>query len=511
MSKKFIFFAIAILFVMAFFVRSYNLNAPPFEQHQFRQSQTMSTILDYSRNGIDLFHSKVNWVGYPGILVLEFPLFQAISSLIYKDIGLGIASVRLFNIFLSLFGGMFLFLIAKNWFGAKIALYSLFFYLFFPINIVYQRAILIDPMVVFMCLFSIWALISIFEKMRFIYIRFVLLFLLLLFGMLMKPLYFLPFFLILLLYLVIIKEPIKRVILLTISLISFLILFVWLSFSNSINLSYFFTKDIATLKLLGISSVLDFGFYATMFWRFTNIMLTPYGMAFYLLSFVCLYVGYKEHRFKDKTLNLFYVITAIPILYLLLFANINKPHSYYQVAIMPYLAMSLGFGFNFLVDKINGEEIIKKIIIVAMLFVFLLSSFQVMISNRYFANNKDVMEFARAIRGKVIPGKYALFFAPNISDNVVGTELGLTNTLKYSDPSYLLAMDTFGLIRNFDDYKDALSFFSSVYPHFNNQLDYVVFYKYKLSLADKVRLFSAMASKKFFISYDDADLVVFKK
>lgn len=56
------------------------------ELHSFRQTQTAWTALIFHQQGIDLFHPKVPVFGPPFDLPFEFPLFQALASLV-MDIG----------------------------------------------------------------------------------------------------------------------------------------------------------------------------------------------------------------------------------------------------------------------------------------------------------------------------------------------------------------------------------------------------------------------------------------
>ena len=59
-----------------------SLNQPLLELHSFRQTQTAWTALIFHQQGIDLFHSKLPVLGPPWELPFEFPIFQAIASLV---------------------------------------------------------------------------------------------------------------------------------------------------------------------------------------------------------------------------------------------------------------------------------------------------------------------------------------------------------------------------------------------------------------------------------------------
>lgn len=63
-----------------------SLNQELVELHSFRQTQTAWTALIFHQQGIDLFHAKLPVLGPPWELPFEFPLFQALASLV-MDVG----------------------------------------------------------------------------------------------------------------------------------------------------------------------------------------------------------------------------------------------------------------------------------------------------------------------------------------------------------------------------------------------------------------------------------------
>ncbi|HUP82696.1 MAG TPA: glycosyltransferase family 39 protein [Candidatus Limnocylindria bacterium] len=59
-----------------------SMNQPLLEHHSFRQTQTAWTSLIFHEQGIDLFHPRIPVFGPPWVVPFEFPLFQAIASLV---------------------------------------------------------------------------------------------------------------------------------------------------------------------------------------------------------------------------------------------------------------------------------------------------------------------------------------------------------------------------------------------------------------------------------------------
>ena len=69
-----------VALIAGLYLRLIELSGPPYENHSFRQTQTLSTIEDYYRHGIDHLHPNAIYVGYPGTFVLELPVFQALAA-----------------------------------------------------------------------------------------------------------------------------------------------------------------------------------------------------------------------------------------------------------------------------------------------------------------------------------------------------------------------------------------------------------------------------------------------
>ena len=506
-NRLFLFSIFVVVFITAFLFRGFNLDSPPYEQHMFRQTQTMSTVMDFARNGIDLLHPKVNWVGYPGYLVFEFPVFQAIGAMIYTKIGPHIAYIRLFNIFISFICGFFLFLLARKWFGTKVGLYSLFFFLLLPINIIYQRAILVDPFVVFLMVLSLWLLDNIFSKNKHAAINICILFVVLAIGLPIKALYFLPTFLFLA-YSIIAKRPsiFLSSSIIFVSLSSAALLSLWLNHASSVNASYYFSSSSAVLQHMGISSILKPNYYGQLIWRLMNIIMMPMGVMLYLLSLLAIIMN-KRNNINQ---NLIILITSIPFIYLFLFANINHPHSYYQLPLMPFFSISLAFGLNYITEKLDLSITIRRVITIIILVCFVISTLHIMVLNRYFFQEKDPTVFSERIKGLIEPNKYAMFLAGNVLDDRLASSFDANRKYKARGCEYLYAMDSFGLAQGFDSYNDAIQYFNDNFPHFMGHLDYVVFYDFPAKRPD-LRLFNSIINKGYKIMFSNEQLLIFKK
>jgi hypothetical protein len=64
-----------------------HLRGPLTDPHAWRQCDTLHTSLDFFRRGFDLMHPAVCWLGAHRTLLLNFPLSEALSALLYRAFG----------------------------------------------------------------------------------------------------------------------------------------------------------------------------------------------------------------------------------------------------------------------------------------------------------------------------------------------------------------------------------------------------------------------------------------
>jgi hypothetical protein len=214
------------------------------------------------------------------------------------------------------------------------------------LNILYQRSLLIDPMAVLagvlsfyslLCFFRSdrkecpvfsWASLSTFAATSWIVVM-------------MKALYLWPTIL-LLGYLVIRSRARYSGQLLAILIILFFcgISFIaWNFHAMQINNNSPITAGIKPTTLLGASALIDPQFYVSMIIRRPKIWLGPLAAAAYPLGLWAIFRKPLERRFAP-----FALVAVIPPSYLLVFANINNPHDYYQLITTPFLSIIAAEG-----------------------------------------------------------------------------------------------------------------------------------------------------------------------
>jgi len=114
------------------------------ETHAYRQTQTAYTAVLYAERGIDLFHPPLPVLGIPGIVPIEFPLFQAaVATLISAGLPPDVAA-RVTCLVTFIATGTFLYILASQLVGKTWGLVALGAYLFNPHALIYGRTSVID-------------------------------------------------------------------------------------------------------------------------------------------------------------------------------------------------------------------------------------------------------------------------------------------------------------------------------------------------------------------------------
>lgn len=141
MLQKSVFpWVVALLLALRLWHFGPDIDAP----HDWRQCDTAWYIWDFYRNGIDLLHPAVCWMGGADTVALECPLPEAIIAPAYWFFGESIPLARVF--FLCFFAGAvyYFYKIAELLFGPELGRLSALVYLALPLSIFYSRAIHID-------------------------------------------------------------------------------------------------------------------------------------------------------------------------------------------------------------------------------------------------------------------------------------------------------------------------------------------------------------------------------
>ena len=136
-SSKYLRWFIGTALAIGLCLRLIGLHSPPYDSHNFRQCQTLSTLEDFYRNGIDFLHPHALYMGYPGVYVLELPLFQAIGATLYHCFGAHLELVRILNIVIGALTTIILYRTSLLCFDRTIAILGAIIYWLALLNILY--------------------------------------------------------------------------------------------------------------------------------------------------------------------------------------------------------------------------------------------------------------------------------------------------------------------------------------------------------------------------------------
>ena len=122
------------------------------EAYSFRQTQTAFTVREYAEHGIDLLASPLPVFGPEANVPMEFPLFQAIASLLARlGLGADLAS-RLLGLVSFQIAAVLLLLLLRRWFDRTIGVVALVLFEFLPFALLWGASSLIDFMSVALAL-----------------------------------------------------------------------------------------------------------------------------------------------------------------------------------------------------------------------------------------------------------------------------------------------------------------------------------------------------------------------
>jgi hypothetical protein len=156
--NKFQWIIFSLILIFAFAVRLYRIDAPLADWHSWRQADTAAVSKIYIEQGIDLLHPRYFDISNiqsgsdnpEGYRLVEFPLFNLIHVGLYSlvpALGLEVWG-RVTTILFSLLATTFIFLICRKYLSVRAGLAAAFFYAVLPYSIYYGRAILPDtPMI----------------------------------------------------------------------------------------------------------------------------------------------------------------------------------------------------------------------------------------------------------------------------------------------------------------------------------------------------------------------------
>ncbi|OGM10468.1 hypothetical protein A2Z67_03950 [Candidatus Woesebacteria bacterium RBG_13_36_22] len=404
---------LTIIIFGAFGVRLYKISNPIADWHSFRQADTASVSRIYVEEGINLLYPRYYDVssiqsGIPnpkGYRLVEFPIYNVIHALLAKSFPAISLEVwgRLLSITLSLISTVFIFLIGKRFLGKLGGLLAAFFFAFLPYNIYYSRVILPEPIAVVFGLAAIWFFIKFIDKEKTFHLLFSAFWFAL--SLLIKP--FMIFYSLPLIYLLLDKYSLaalmkngKFLIKLTLySAIMVTPLLLWRIWINR------YPEGIPFFEWAFNGDNIRF---RPAFWRWIfgerlgNLILGIWGIFPFLVGIVT--------KSKKYFIQFFFLSQVI---YMSVVATASVKHDYYQIFIIPAVALAIAQGIVFLVnsEKIN-QWIVRFVLVFATLMMFGFSFYQV--KEYYKINHPEIIAAGDVV--KRLTPKDARIVAPYNGD-----------------------------------------------------------------------------------------------
>ncbi len=439
-----------LIFIPAIIIRLYHVTYPIADWHSHRQADTASVTRNIA-NGTGTFltptyHDLSNvqsGLNNPhGYRMVEIPIYNQITASIYslfQKISTLEVMGRLVNIFFWSLSGIFIYFISRELFNKKAAYWSAVVFMYLPFGVYYSRTILPEPTGVLFMTASIYFLLK--EKLLPSSISFGL-------AVLIKP------YVALLLLPIVAYRFLKSnkklqfvVLYILCGLLPFLIWRQWIAQ---------FPEGIPTYKWLfqqgfsGENFVVGRPYwFRWLFYERISLLIAGFGLVIPLLL-----------GLKNKINILFF---SGVILYFCIIARGNVQHDYYQVLILPLLALIIGMGASKLPSYL----------------VFVLTILAIIISGdkikEYYKINNPSIVAAGQTADSLLP-KNALVIAPYNGDtaflyatNRSGWPIPLYDDLEkqinsHSEPIYYVSV-------NYDDYTNSIL---KTYPALTQNSQYVI-------------------------------------
>lgn len=415
--------ALLLILFFGFIVRLYKFQSPIADWHAWRQTDTSAVSKFFVKDGLDVFHPRYyDLSNVPsgvhenpeGYRFVEFPFYNLAQALPYKIIGVLTIEEwgRIVTILSSLLSSVFLYLIVKKHLNSKGGLFAAFFFTFIPFNIYFGRTILPDSSTVAAFLTTIYFFDRwIDEESSKLYFFISLAFAAI--SVLLKP--FSLFFFLPMIYLVYEKygrDFLKNKWLWIFAILSVLPFIFWriwmLQYPGGIPQSGWLLNG-NNIRFKG-------AFFHWIFaQRVSSLILGYWGLPLFILGIL--------FKLPKKSYLFFLSFLVSSLLYVTVIATGNVQHDYYQILIMPSIAIYLALGVSFLWENKTNIYRSVSLIILFVSIVFMLSFGWFNVRAFY---NIDHPELISA--GKIIDS-----LIPKDAEVVVPTSNGDTTALYFMD------------------------------------------------------------------------------
>lgn len=351
--KKFELLFLVLIILGSVFVRLYRFDRPVADWHSWRQTDTSAVSRNFVKEGYDLLRprfddlsSGVSLIDNPqGYRFVEFPIYNVLQAGFYQTINRITLEQwgRVITIFSCVISIIFLFLLVRKYVGSRAGLLASFFFAFVPYNVFYGRTILPDQSMVAALLGGIYFFSNWIERVKFtIYnLQFVLAVIFTALAFLFKP--YALFFTLPFLFLVWHKWGLgflKKWQLWVFIILSLLPFGMWYAWMQQ------FLEGVPRNNWLFNGNGIRFkgAFFHWLFAdRIGRLILGYWGLPLVALGI------FRKINNKEGWLFFSFIISSL--VYMTVLATGNIQHDYYQVLIIPTLAVFFGKGIDLVFEK----------------------------------------------------------------------------------------------------------------------------------------------------------------
>ncbi len=356
--RKIDFFLAIIITVLAFAVRLYKLDNPVADWHSFRQADTAAVARNFVKDGFNVLYPQsdsftiLNEKRLPNpnrYFINEFPLYNSIVAVVYKNFGINTNYARLVSISFAALGTFFLYLLTRKLFDTKVAALATLFYAILPYNVYYGRVIMPEPAFICFSIISFYLLLLFVEKPNLL--RGLIFSIIFATAMLVKPyaiFLYIPF-----VYWVFANhglQAFKKPMFYIAPILSLIPLALWRYHIYLHPEAAFASKWLLNQGDIRFSGAF---FRWLIFDRLNRLIFATGGFVLMFFGFV------SSVQNKKGWLIITWLLSVLT--YYTVFAMGNVTHDYYQLPIMPVGAILVSLGFFNLLE--NGKNLFQKIVL----------------------------------------------------------------------------------------------------------------------------------------------------
>lgn len=398
--KKLSLFILGLILIIGFTARLYRFDSPIADWHSWRQADTSSVSRTFAEEGFNLLYprymdlsnvasGKDNPSGYRFV---EFPIYNLFQAGLFRTIGIFTLEEwgRLVSIFASLASTVFILLIVRKRINEISAFFAAFFFALLPYSIYYGRTILPDISMAAAILGGIYFFQRWLEKnkLSIFNVHFLLALIFTSSAFLLKP--YALFFTLPMIYIAFEKfsfSIFKKWQLWSFLIISVIPLILWrnwmLRFPEGIPVSNWLFNE-GNIRFKGAFFRWIFGE------RMAKLILGYWGLPLMIIGFI------SNTARKNYLFFLSFVVSSLA--YLTVIARGNVQHDYYQILIIPTIAIFMGLGAGYLINSAKSlYERLGRVTLIFIIFslTFFFSWYQV---RDYFnINNRSIVIAGQAV------------------------------------------------------------------------------------------------------------------